>query len=68
MHPKPGIEKANLDIIFVEKVDDSNVIFEGDLVGFWKTFKGWHVSSICLNCLENVFGKCNRVEFEIGLE
>jgi hypothetical protein len=28
----------------------------------------WHVASICLNCLQDVFRQADRVQFEVCLE
>jgi hypothetical protein len=61
-------EPAYFHVILFQEVNDSDVVFESHLVGRWESVKSWHIASICLDRLENVFRQADRVEFEIGLE
>lgn len=51
-----------LDIVIVEEENHSNIVFEGNNMGFWKDSRAWH---ICLGSIEgtkNVFGQPNLVQ------
>jgi hypothetical protein len=62
------VSLTNLFVILFQEVDDSDVVFERHLMCLWKGIERWHVASICLNCLQDIFRQADRVQFEVRLE
>src|SRR5204863_973582 len=55
-------------VVFFQKVNDADIVFECNLVCLWKSAEIWNICTPCLDSSENVFGQRNGVQFEICLE
>jgi hypothetical protein len=59
---------AYLNVIFLKKVYDSDVVFECHLMSLGEDFQVWHVASIRLDCFENIFRQTDGIQLEISLK
>lgn len=57
-----------LGVVFFQELDDADVVFEGDDVGFGEGLEGGHVGSRSGEGAEDVFGEADGVELEVGFE
>jgi hypothetical protein len=63
-----AVRLTNLFVILFQEINNSNVVFERHLVCLGEGIKRWHVASIHLNCIQDIFRQADRVQFEVCLE
>lgn len=59
---------AHLRIIFLEEIDDSNIVLERHLMSHRKGFKARHVTLVYLDGSKDIFRQTYGVQLEVGLE
>lgn len=62
------LEATHLNVILLQEINDSYVIFESHLVRHGEDVQIRHIASICLDCLEDILRQTDRIQFEVGLE
>jgi hypothetical protein len=61
-------EAAHLNVIFLQEINDSNVVFERHLVRHGEDIQIRHITSIRLDRLEDILRKTDGIQLEVGFE